>query len=177
MNVCLSFFQSSNFLISWLGRITRWQLFNPRTTRHINCHKNKRNAGTADILWESDLLRLTLRNFIFLFTSFVHLEKKIIKQILLLSNSTSSNLVSWPGEKAYFTHTAVSLKWVKEHDMLHVICPGNESFCFMALKTRHVLRKLHSMFLCYAPLCLNGRKNTIYIKSSALEMGCFASGL
>ena len=53
----------------------------------------------ADTLWESDLLWLTLCNFIFLFTSFVHFERKIIKQVLLLLNSASSNFVSWAVEK------------------------------------------------------------------------------
>ena len=32
---------------SWLGRVTRRQLFNSRTTRHIDCHKNIRNAGNC----------------------------------------------------------------------------------------------------------------------------------
>ena len=57
-NVCqfFSFFFSFSFFFfffmqylppSWLGRVTRRQLFNSRTTRHIDCHKNIRNAGNC----------------------------------------------------------------------------------------------------------------------------------
>ena len=45
MNVCHFFFFMQYLPLSWLGRVTRWQLLNFRTTRHIDCHKNKRNAG------------------------------------------------------------------------------------------------------------------------------------
>ena len=42
------FFFSFQYLPpSWLGRVTRRQLFNSRTTRHIDCHKNIRNAGNC----------------------------------------------------------------------------------------------------------------------------------
>ena len=50
MNVCHVFFFvffMQYLPLSWLGRVTRWQLFNSRTTRHIDCHKNRRNAGNC----------------------------------------------------------------------------------------------------------------------------------
>ena len=47
MNVSQSFFFRKYLPLSLLGRITRWQLFNSRTTRLINCHKNGRHAGSC----------------------------------------------------------------------------------------------------------------------------------
>ena len=97
-------------------------------------------------------LWLTLCNFIFLFTSFVHPKKERIKQILLPSSSASNNLFYCLARKAYFTHTAhVSEKssfdwWVEEHDMFHVIRPWNESLCFMTLKNRQILLSFTKFF-------------------------------
>ena len=80
----------------------------------------------ADTLWESDLLWLTLCNFIFLFTNFVHFEKEIIKQVLLLLNSASSNFVSWAVEK----------------DIFHAYCKCQckTRFPLMGRRTRYVSR-------------------------------------
>ena len=151
-----SFFFFRQYLpLSWLERITRWQLFNSRTTRHIDCHKNGRYA--ADILWESDLLWLTLCNIIFLFTSFVHYTKEIIKQLLLLSNSIS-NLVSGPDEKGIFRVYCACQSKTRFHLMsrgTQYISLERSRFCFMILKTSHILRKLHPIFLRWAPFCLN----------------------
>ena len=92
---------------------------------------------TADILWESDLLWLTLWNFIFLITSFVHLKKEIRKQIYFYRIQLPTTSFHSLAEKAYFTRTAHA---GAKHDILHVTRPWNESFCFMALKMRHILR-------------------------------------
>ena len=115
------FFSGSTFLLSCLERITRWQLFNSRTTRHIDCHMNGRYA--ADILWESDLLWLTLCNIIFPFTSLVHHAKEKMKQLLLLSNSVS-NLVSVHDEKGIFC--------------VYCTCPSKTRFHLMSRGTRYV---------------------------------------
>ena len=73
--------------LSWLGRVTRWPFFTLELFDTSIVIKIEGMQETADILWESDLLWLTLSNIIFLFTSFVHLEREKIKQIALLSNS------------------------------------------------------------------------------------------
>ena len=87
---------------SWLGRVTRRQLFNSRTTRHIDCHKNIRNAGNC----RHTLREWSLVTGIVLFHISVYQlrspQKGIVKQILLLSNSASNNFVSLPGEKGIF---------------------------------------------------------------------------
>ena len=66
---------------SWLGRVTRWQLFNSRTTRHIDCHKNKRNAGQCrHTLRECSLVTDFVQFHISAYQLHVRLEKEIINR-------------------------------------------------------------------------------------------------
>ena len=140
--------------LSWLGRVIRWQLFNFELHDTSIVIKEKEMQENADKLWESDLLWLTLCNFIFLFTNFVHFEKEIIKQVLLLLNSASSNFVSWAVEKDIF------------HAYYMYKCQCKTQFPLMGRRTRYVSRDPPLKWV----VMLQGFKNEVYFSYTVLHI-------
>ena len=138
MNVSQSFFFRKYLPLSLLGRITRWQLFNSRTTRLINCHKNGRIVSVS----HSRLIRA-----VSLF---------VLKNEAFPTYTAFNCVLSLKKSEVYFPLSALEMNcftsWLKEWAILHAycICWRKALFCLKARKTRCIFKSFALETSCFA---------------------------